>query len=871
MKRIYSIILCGMITIPTCLAQTDSLDIPEPTTTMREVTVKATKVKMFMRGDTIVYNADAFNLERGSMLDALISRLPGVTLNEHGQIKVNGEFVSELLINGREFFKGDPKVALQNLPAYTVDKIKVYRQLPYYSYLLGESTRTQTTSDDPLVMNVRLKHEYNAAWLANMEAGGGKKLIARGEGLYYGRVFALHYNDLRTIGFWASANNLSETNVLSGRGWSTGKPDNGEYTAQNGGFSINGNSLNKQILYAASFGVEHTVRKNASTQSAATFLQSGNNYSRTRSSSESDKMNYRLSGTFTDRAPNFSLRIVPNVNYTHQTTDRSSLSAKFFDEPAEQYRGAAIDSLFKPIGNRMLDSLLVNRRRQLTDERMDLLLAGLSASLNFKAPWTKRVINVRLRSDYNYRKNKQYQKDNIWYADAATDDYFRHTYNNAPNHSYSYEGSVRYPILNKREGWKQLSLYAQYQYRQQYQSARRERYLMDQLAGWNEGRELSLLPSFDALQRCIDIQNSFRTSEFHRQNVLTLQFQYRPSQTYGFSLNLPLMLQRDRGTDERNLNEVRLVRHYWRFQPSANFNIRDWSFDYSFSTTPPTILYLIDVRDDTDPLHVSLGNAALKSEKQHSLNAAYRKMWRPHQASLNASVNYHTCKDAIGNATYYNRQTGGTLSKPENVDGNWDIGGRVEHDRMLDKANRLRFYTKTEAKYVNSVDFFYEGKADEQTTQTVRNTSLEESLKLEYRMNKVTVGGKTEGRWTHAKGNRTSFSTLDYADFNYGIYAQTSVVKDLDLSSDLIMNSRRGYGSAELNEDNLIWNLTAAYTFGKSKNWTAKAIGYDLLRQLSQVRHFINVQGRSETWYSTVPSYAMFTLMYRFDVKPKKH
>ena len=302
----------------------------------------------------------------------------------------------------------------------------------------------------------------------------------------------------------------------------------------------------------------------------------------------------------------------------------------------------------------------------------------------------------------------------------------------------------------------------------------------------------------------------------------------------------------------------------------GNINVKNWSFNYSINTNPPSICYLIDVRDDTDPLSISLGNAKLKSEKEHSAGIYYNKMFLSHEASFNASADFNIRKDAIGNATSYNRQTGGVIFKPENVDGNWGTGASVEHDRKLDKANRLRFYTKTEARYVNSVDFFYEGKADEQTTQTVRNTSMEETLKLEYRMDKVTVGGKAEGRWTHAKGNRTSFSTLDYADFNYGIYAQTSVIKNLDLSSDLTMYSRRGYGSAELNEDNLIWNLTAAYTFGKGKNWTAKAIVYDLLRQLSQVRHYINVQGRSETWYSTVPSYAMATLTYRFDVKPNK-
>ena len=94
-----------------------------------EATVKATKLMMVMKGDTLVYNADAFQLAEGSMLDKLISMLPGVELKKDGVITVNGRKVERLLVNGEDFFTGSPKVALENLPAYTVDKVKVYERM----------------------------------------------------------------------------------------------------------------------------------------------------------------------------------------------------------------------------------------------------------------------------------------------------------------------------------------------------------------------------------------------------------------------------------------------------------------------------------------------------------------------------------------------------------------------------------------------------------------------------------------------------------------------------------------------------------------------------------------------------------------------
>ena len=95
-----------------------------------EATVKATKIKMVMHGDTLVYNAAAFQMAEGSMLEGLVRALPGVKLEDGGRITVNGEYVSSLLVNGRDFFKGDPQIALSNLPAYTVNKIKVYKKAP---------------------------------------------------------------------------------------------------------------------------------------------------------------------------------------------------------------------------------------------------------------------------------------------------------------------------------------------------------------------------------------------------------------------------------------------------------------------------------------------------------------------------------------------------------------------------------------------------------------------------------------------------------------------------------------------------------------------------------------------------------------------
>ena len=144
------------------------------------VEVKGTKVKIAYRGDTIVYNASAFNLPEGSMLDGLIRQMPGAELKENGDIYVNGRKIDNLTLNGKDFFKGQNKVMLDNLPYFTVKELKVYDKSTKRSEMVGHDIEAKE-----YVMDVQLKREYNRGYLGNVEIGGGT------EKRYMGRLFAI--------------------------------------------------------------------------------------------------------------------------------------------------------------------------------------------------------------------------------------------------------------------------------------------------------------------------------------------------------------------------------------------------------------------------------------------------------------------------------------------------------------------------------------------------------------------------------------------------------------------------------------------------------------------------------------------------------
>ena len=172
-----------------------------------EVVVKATKVKMFYKGDTLVYDATAFKMPQGSMLDALIRQMPGVTMNDAGEIFVNGRKVDELMLNSRSFFKGDRKVLLENLPYYTVKDIKVYDRQSDLSRALGYDVDSKS-----YVMDVNLKQEYNRGYIANVEGAVGT------EDRWLVRAFLLGFTDHWRFTLLGNLNNVNESRHIGESG-----------------------------------------------------------------------------------------------------------------------------------------------------------------------------------------------------------------------------------------------------------------------------------------------------------------------------------------------------------------------------------------------------------------------------------------------------------------------------------------------------------------------------------------------------------------------------------------------------------------------------------------------------------------------------
>ncbi|MFT7072975.1 carboxypeptidase regulatory-like domain-containing protein [Patiriisocius sp. Uisw_017] len=158
-----------------------------------------------VRGDTLIYNADSFKNGSERKLEDVLKNLPGVEINEDGQIEVEGKVVTKLMVNGKDFFDGDTKLASKNIPSNAVDKIQVLRNYSEVGQLSGV-----TNNQDNVAINIKLKEGKENFWFGNVTAGAG---VAREDGLYIVQPKLFYYSPKFSLNFIGDLNNTGESSL----------------------------------------------------------------------------------------------------------------------------------------------------------------------------------------------------------------------------------------------------------------------------------------------------------------------------------------------------------------------------------------------------------------------------------------------------------------------------------------------------------------------------------------------------------------------------------------------------------------------------------------------------------------------------------
>lgn len=804
-----------------------------------EVTVKATKVKMVMHGDTVIYNADAFNLAEGSMLDALVKELPGTKLTKGGQIYVNGRYVESLLVNGHDFFNGNVRLALQNLPAYTVNKIKVYDKAGQASEMMGRDM-----GDKQYVMDVRLKKEYAQGYMGNIDAGGSLPVLGRhGFGdRYQMHGFGLNFTETSRLFAYANLNNLNENEMPDMNGeWNPQDMPTGLLTTKTGGIGYSKYANGMSDWFTVSGVYTHTDADNETGQTTQTFLSGGDKFNNNISVEKNCSNSWQgiISGSLTK--PGFSTVDWLKSSYVHDKGQGNSFAET--SDPTS-------------ILNRMLTESSSDTRN------FDISLTSKSAFRVFAVD----MLSLDIDAKYNRLKRKSFDVDDVRYLQDSDARDYRDNYHDAPHQDAFFSGYAAYTYKAD-----DIDIRPSYIYKHSYNKTHNMLYRLDKLTGRDSSR-LDMLPSArEVLVDVLDEGNSYRFREYRNEYTFNILCRMRDFSPLKAEMVVNLPLHHING----NLHYHRagrhdVSRHATFFEPNIKLEHwsdgLSWTLSASVSSELPDLTQMVDFRDDSDPLNIRLGNPDLKNI--HRYTAEGSMTFRGgHQRALRLSAGWGKTGNAVAYGLAFDKRTGISTTRPMSVNGNWNMNGGMGLTRAFGKDDKLSTDNELTVNYNHNADLATTSSLPERSI--VNNWRMGGNLKLNYRPNdsyELTIHGG--GTYNVIRSHREGFEDINAGDYNAGLNAVLNLPWHLQLTTDMTMYARRGYQSPAMNTTDWVWNaqLTRSLLRG---SLVAKVQGFDILHQLSTTQYTVNEQGRTETWHNSIPRYAMLTISWRFNHNPK--
>lgn len=837
---------------------------------LKDVVVKATRVKFYTKNDTLVFNADAFQMANGSMLDALIRQLPGVELKDNGQIYVNGRYVESLVMNGQDFFRNDRSVMLENLPAYMVKDVKVYeRERSEAARMVGATT----VDRKELVMDVNLKRQYQIGWVANTEVGYGT------EDRYLARLFALRFTPHSRLSFIGNLNNVNDKRKPGQTtSWTPEMLTGGHTRQKQVMMDLNINDARNRFTIKGDASLTHTDDNLTTRTDQRTFLADGDVFGTSKQGESGHNLGLKVNQqTLLKFGEKSTLDIRPKFSYSRSTNKSGGVSGTFNSDPYERVRHGLIDSLRAPLKGSVLRDLMLNRTLTSAQSERTKVSPELSTEYSHYSRWNNDYYRVKVYGRYNMEKEERFRHYQLDYNADKTD--FRNEYyNNRPDKSYEY-GLLYFRNQRLNKKW-HMSL--SYDFKHQYKANRRSLYRLDGLSGFGVDDESSLgtLPSLAGWQiESLDAQNSF--------DYKVHSYNHRPSvqatgnlkiKKHRFQVNaglvVPVMRQSmnyhsNAQTQTPSRSDV-FVEPYLMLEysePESKSGL--FQIEYNNQNFQPEMRNLIDLRDESNPLWITWGNPNLKNTHEHQVNFLYSKSYKKSSRFFDASVKYNVYQNAVAMKTEYDKETGARTSSPENVNGNWGLNGQGYYYIPLDKKERLTLTSNTDIQFLRNVDLTSVDGIASSGRSVVKNLYLTEEIKLDYQFKKLKLGGRVKGSWGHITGNRSDFETMNTGDATYTLTAQYTFPKDFQISTDLNLYSRYGYTDPSMNTSDFVWNARVSKSVLHG-SMVLLLDGFDLLHQLSNVTRVVNAQARTETYRNVLPSYLMAHVIYRLNIKPKK-
>lgn len=800
--------------------QLGKLTLSDASIQLGEAVVIGKAPEVTFRNDTMEFNAESYKLTEGSMLEDLLKKMPGVEIDSDGKITVNGKEIKKVLVDGKEFFSDDPKVASKNLPSKMIDKVQVLDKLSDMAKMTGFDDGEEET-----VINLTVKPGMKQGWFGNAYAGYGS------EDRYEGNFMVNRFvnNDQFTImGGLNNTNNMGfsdlSSSMFQGMGRGGGGAGNGITTSGNIGLNMNKEfnsklTINGNLRYSHSENDAYSKsnRQNILPDDSTSYYnETNNNHSR----SDNVAADIRMEWT-----PDTLTRVIFRPNFSYSNSHRRE------------------NGYFNTLSGDM-DTVNVGESRYLSDGEGYNVGATLefSRKLNSRGRVLSGSLSGRLSDSYNEGlnySNTEYRLLAAGENNDLVDQQFRYD-----NNSFNYRVYLSWvePIGHNN------FIQATYSIRQNKQESLKNSYTREE--GSEEYNVLDTAYSQSYRNNYINQQVSLAFKSVREKCDYTIGLTVDPSHSTSETFVGDTVLS---SITQNVVNLSPMIRFNYRFGKRTHLRI-----NYRGRTTQPSVSQLQPVADVTDPLNTRTGNPNLKPTYSNNLSVRFQNFKPEQQSAFMTMLNFNYVVNDIVTKSAYIENTGRQMTTYDNVNGNFSGNVRVMYNAPF-KNRKFSFNTMTMGSYANSNGFINSEK------NTNKNIVLQERAGINFRSDYLDLGVNGNIRYNATRNSLQGQSELN--TFNYGVGGNTTIYLpwDFKIESDISWSTNSGYSDG-FEQNEILWNASASKSFLKGKTATLRFKIYDILQQRSNISRSVTASYTQDSEYNTLGSYFMVHFIYRFNV-----
>ena len=784
-----------------------------------EAIVIAKAAEIVVKGDTVEYNAASYKVTESAVIEDLLKKMPGIEIDKDGKITVNGREIKKILVDGKEFFSDDPKVASKNLPAKMVDKLQVLERRTDMSMMTGFDDGNEET-----VINLTVRPGMKQGVFGNAFAGYGS------QDRYEANAMVNYMHDRDQLTFLGGLNNTNNAGFSDLATAMFGGMGGGRGGRGGGGSSGITQSANAGMNFSKEFSDKLTIGGNA---------RYGD--SETDRNSSVYTQNLLSSGNTFERESNQSNNYSQNTNMDLRMEWKPDSMTKFIFRPNVSFynNNRSETGEFSTI-NVEGDTINHGNSKYFSEGDGKTIGGTLEASRTLGKQG--RVLSVSIGGGMSDSENTGNNLSNTFYNGTRPNDIIDQLVKNTNNnHNMRAYASYVEPLGNNN--FLQLA----YNYRFNKSESDKDTRTKDINGEYN----------------LLDTAYSKRLeNNFYNQNV---ELNFRASrEKYNYMLGVSMQPSKSESQTfigDSLINDV--SQNVINFAPMAQFNYM-WTrqtnlrINYNGSTDQPSVSQLSSVVDISDPLNISYGNPDLKPAFSHNLRVRYRNFNPEKNRSYMFMSNAGFTVNDIVSYRITDKVTGKKESTYENVNGNWNASARFMTNQPL-RNIKFSVFSMSFASY-NNANGFSNGEKN-----TSKGLNLGETLGLNYRSDQFDLSAR--GNFSYNKVNNTLPGQQNQEYFNYGGGAQTTIYLPFDflIESDINYSTNSGYADG-FEQKELLWNAALSKQLFKQKNGTVRFKIYDILKQKSDVSRSVTSNYIRDTTTNTLTSYFMFHFVYRFNI-----